>query len=522
MKKAVLFARVSSEKQTYERQLSDLKPLIMKDGYSENEIAIVNYKESATKNDIASRKSIRELKEIIESNPIEQVYVTEVSRLSRRGDVMYGVLALLEEHNIGLVIQTPTLIRTIENGKKNQMAHIILQFLYQVAEAESNIKLERQLSGWKQKQKEGKVLSSVVKFGYSRNKDGYAEIVKEDALIVNEIFDRYIAGESASSLYDRFKHIVNFGNIKHRAGCNRVWRILQDETYIGKNKNFLYPRIITDEKFELARKRRFEKKLVKTKHKYIYYCTGLVKLHNYTMSPTAPICSYWLYNHNGKSWSVNINAIDSLAWLMASMAKTFNGEYDKKENMVNLRKTLDILKKKREGIKNDILSKEKEADRVNTMFQKDRLSEEKYDYLSKKVGEEIKYLEKENEENDIAIIQVEQSLLSCEKEASVAKKLDDIYSIVDDNLRRDIIKETIKSINLTEIGKAHYYINFEYVNPANNRNQTFEYITQGRYVHLYDKDGQDFTSIIEKRIDSRKVTARKKAEKASNLRSKPL
>lgn len=522
MKKAVLFARVSTEKQTYERQLSDLQPLMHGDGYADADIAIVNYKESATKNDIASRKSIRELKEIIEKNPIEQVYVTEVSRLSRRGDVMYSVLALLEEHNIGLVIQTPTLIRTIENGKKNQMAHIILQFLYQVAEAESNIKLERQVSGYNQKKKEGKLLCSRVIFGYRKDKDGYAEIVEKDAIIVNEMFDRYISGESAASLYERYKHIVDFGNVKYKTGCNRVWRILQDETYIGKNKQLRYPRIVSDEKFEQARERRLNKRLVKTKHKYVCYCSGLVRINGEAMTPNSASCAYVLYSPEKKtSWRVNINAIDSLVWLKASFSKSLNGQLKKRQNMVKLRKTIETLKQKKEGIKRDIEAKEKEAERINVMFQKDRLTEEKYDYLAKKVEGEMKYLEKEYDENELAIIQVDQALSAAEKDEGFASKADSILGITDDELRRDIVKETIKAVNVTQIEKKRYKIEIVY-NSSLQANSTFEYVAIGRYVYLYDEDGQDYTPIIENRIESLSVRKRKMAQNASNLRSKPL
>ena len=140
MAKAVIFVRVSSSSQDYTRQIEDLKPLVIKDGYSMDEVAIIKHKESAIKNDIYNRKSISELKDLIAGNPIEACYVTEISRLSRRGDVMYSVLALLEEKHISLVVQQPTLLRTYENGKPNAMAHVVIAFLSQVAQQETELK----------------------------------------------------------------------------------------------------------------------------------------------------------------------------------------------------------------------------------------------------------------------------------------------------------------------------------------------------------------------------------------------
>ena len=52
MYKAVLFARVSTKKQSFNRQRLDLLPLMYEDGYSDEEIKIIEYKESAIKNDI--------------------------------------------------------------------------------------------------------------------------------------------------------------------------------------------------------------------------------------------------------------------------------------------------------------------------------------------------------------------------------------------------------------------------------------------------------------------------------------
>lgn len=47
--KAVIFARVSSIQQEYDRQISDLMPVVKADGYKGDEIYIIKYKESATK-----------------------------------------------------------------------------------------------------------------------------------------------------------------------------------------------------------------------------------------------------------------------------------------------------------------------------------------------------------------------------------------------------------------------------------------------------------------------------------------
>ena len=48
--KAIMFVRVSSNAQDFERQKTALLPLIKSDGYADNEIAILEHKHSATNN----------------------------------------------------------------------------------------------------------------------------------------------------------------------------------------------------------------------------------------------------------------------------------------------------------------------------------------------------------------------------------------------------------------------------------------------------------------------------------------
>ena len=155
--KAIMFVRVSSNAQDFERQKTALLPLIKSDGYADNEIAIVEHKESATKNDFNSRQSLQELQNYINTCNIQNVYVHEISRLARRSDVMYKVMALLEEHKICLVCATPTLLRTIENGVPNPVAHMMFAFLSQVAQSEMEQKNIRTATGRAQKLKEGKI-----------------------------------------------------------------------------------------------------------------------------------------------------------------------------------------------------------------------------------------------------------------------------------------------------------------------------------------------------------------------------
>ena len=148
VKKAIIFARSSSNQQDYTYQINQLTKLAHSDGYTDSQIAVIAYKESASKNDISKRVSIEELNSLIEQFPIEQVYVTEISRLARRDDVLMQVLATLNQHEIALVSTQPMLLRTFEkiNGvwTKNPTTDLIIKVLSYCAEQEIKFKDFRQ------------------------------------------------------------------------------------------------------------------------------------------------------------------------------------------------------------------------------------------------------------------------------------------------------------------------------------------------------------------------------------------
>ena len=83
MKKAVLFVRVSTEKQTLESQIEALKRTAFIDGYSDSDLIVIAKKESGVKLKESEREGLNELKSVIIENDVDCVYIFELSRLSR-------------------------------------------------------------------------------------------------------------------------------------------------------------------------------------------------------------------------------------------------------------------------------------------------------------------------------------------------------------------------------------------------------------------------------------------------------
>ena len=103
MAKAILLIRVSSAGQSYEQQTKDLKEFAVKDGYDENDLIIIETKESARKLSEEERLGLNEMKEAIQKDPsIDCVYCREINRIGRRYDVLtsmkWGFSASLSSH----------------------------------------------------------------------------------------------------------------------------------------------------------------------------------------------------------------------------------------------------------------------------------------------------------------------------------------------------------------------------------------------------------------------------------------
>lgn len=508
MKKAVIFTRVSSLKQDFDRQISDLKPLTKKDGYKENEIAYITHKESATKNNIQNRKSIAELKDLIDNNPIECVYITEISRLARRNDVLYNILSLLEEKKICLVVQNPTEIRTFKNGKPNPEAMLIINFMSYLAIQESEIKIERVKSGVRQKQAEGKITASKVKFGYDRDKNNKPAINEQQAEAVRDIYSMYLNGNTVGQIWQKYDGTGLFPMLTKVTGRSRMIKILKDKTYIGDNAIIKYPAIVDNQLFESVQQR-LKDKTTRTREdtKVIYFCKNLIKYGDRAMTPELGKKAYTYDDRiNGKRYSINVNVIDSLAKNEACNALASMNQKDAKARKKNASERLKMVEMKLSQIGTTLEELEAEKDRLNYQFQKGRLSEDKYEFSYTKVEEEIAHVY--NEKEELTNTQLQLKNILSKKNFSHMEGVKNYYSllnITDPIQCQSLVRESVREIQVSQLEKGRYKIEFNFIDESLNTPSWFEYTVRGWKIQLYkhygdDLDVEDYTNCWEKRI----------------------
>jgi DNA invertase Pin-like site-specific DNA recombinase len=141
----LIYSRVSSESQDNQRQIFNLKTVAQQKGW--NVRRTFQEKISGTIKS-ASRNEFKALLDYIDKIPVEVVMVSEISRVGRRVVDILNFVELLHEKGIALYIQQFNML-TLENGKENPIAKMLLQMLSIGAEMENNQRKIRQIEGIK-------------------------------------------------------------------------------------------------------------------------------------------------------------------------------------------------------------------------------------------------------------------------------------------------------------------------------------------------------------------------------------
>lgn len=145
MIKAVIFCRVSTKVQDYQRQLNDLTELATLKGWSVEQ-SFCETISGATSN--AKRKELIAMLDYIAKNNIEKVLVTELSRLGRDTLQVLEVIEILNEARVSLYIQNYNIETLMPDGKINAMSQFLVTILAEVAKMERRTIRERMESGY--------------------------------------------------------------------------------------------------------------------------------------------------------------------------------------------------------------------------------------------------------------------------------------------------------------------------------------------------------------------------------------
>ena len=144
MEKVVILARVSTDKQDYERQVNELTDYCRKMDW-EVEKVFTNKVSGAKKNE--EREEIQELISYVNSNQIQRVVCLEISRMGRNTLEALKIIQILNEHKVSLYVKNYNLETLDSEGRVNPVASLICTILLEVAAMERLTIKERMASG---------------------------------------------------------------------------------------------------------------------------------------------------------------------------------------------------------------------------------------------------------------------------------------------------------------------------------------------------------------------------------------
>lgn len=175
--KAIIYARVSTAGQDYDRQLAELKQYAARMGY--DVVKTFSEKISGTKK-LEERQAMTELLNYVEINKVDKVLIYECSRLSRRAVDFLSIIEIFNEKKISLYIHQNGLETLLPNGKINPIATLVLGILAQFNGMERSLIRSRMESGYNNFRNNGGVVGR--KTGYRKTNEQmileYAEEIK--------------------------------------------------------------------------------------------------------------------------------------------------------------------------------------------------------------------------------------------------------------------------------------------------------------------------------------------------------
>jgi len=308
VKKAAIYARVSTEKQNKERtiesQLEDLRRFCKE----KNLVLVKEYVDDGWSGETLARPALDQLRDDASKGFFDVVCIHSPDRLARK--FIYQGLVIEELKKKG--IEVLFLNRRISDTPEDQL---LLGVQGLIAEYEKAKILERTRRGRLHKAREKGIVGHVPPYGYkyfkkTPEREGYFEIDEKEAEVVKLIFDLYIR---LQSLHQVKKELYRRG-IKTRKGSliwadSTIQRILRNEAYTGRgyyNKTqavevetgkkyrrtpktgrrlrdkrewipVKFPKIIEKEKFMLVQKLLEKRFKPFGKAKRFYLLSGLVK-----------------------------------------------------------------------------------------------------------------------------------------------------------------------------------------------------------------------------------------------------
>lgn len=467
--KAIILSRVSSEQQTLEQQTEAVRNKVLNDGYLDEDIIIIEDKESAIKLSEEERNGLNRMKEYIENDSsINAVYLYEISRLSRRQAVLFSIRDYLLEHNIQLVCMNPDIKLLDENGKMSFAASMLFSIFTSMSESEMELKKVRMMRGRRHNISIGKIGSGRPPFGYTINRDKYYVIDPEQSEIVKRFFLQYSKGDTTiKAIAQELKEEGLFPNTSLDTLQQNLLKWLESDHYIGIKP---YPQIISKSLFEKVQSvRQKRKQAPKKKHNHRFLLKGLI----YDEKSKRPLCGWYggdgyiLTHCNDEGMMIKRKLIDPIVW---EYAKSLYRQHIMNPTIFKrqLKKTLEVIGKKIDTINAEIKSIRAKIDKVEERMIFGNLSSKRGDELIESLKEDLSDKERRLLELTNETIEKQHQLM----DAEIRDEINEEEMSLEDKIA--LVQKVVKKITIIRTKKLTSQISI--FNHINNTVSVYEII----------------------------------------------
>lgn len=490
----VFFLRVSTASQQLESQFDELWSYYSSaDNLNRDAIKVIEYKESGVRLSEEDRLGITELKRIAESQGVDTIYTSELSRIARSEKVLWSLIDYLTVNKIQLKCLNPSF--TLLNDERDEIkfeSRLMVSTFGTLATQEAIEKKRRFARGKARKAKEGKYNGGAIPYGYRIDADLDNLIVIDEegeGKIVREIFNLYEGGMSqmqiAKEMYERgvpsraVRTTKRFTvSLVHQILTNRL---LTGQPIKGKQASYerVYPMIITPEQFERCRKIAEGNNTKVDKSKRVYYAHSLIECtqcrRKFTGTGNKGYYHCWDAHYayrdlNGMADTprctnrlcISTNVMDSLLW---ELAKDYEANFilsSSQECLIECQRAKSVLEEKLEAVE---VRRQAVEEKMDTLLDAYAEGMKKERYLARKaiILEEQKQIDADEANFKSQILKYESLIaemtnkeaVNLDTDEGIEEFIDDcdgvwdrVSSITDDNERSQIIHKFIEKVTV--------------------------------------------------------------------------
>ena len=208
--KAIIYGRVSTQNQSFDRQQQELKEYCLKENL---EVVGEYFEIESGVHEV--RTELTNMFNQLENESIDYVVIWEISRLGRTNEIINSINRI-HKTGCGLISRKESIKTNVKDENGLIMANLLITFLSGINTFELSTFKHRSMSGLKRNVKKGGVVGSL-NFPYGYKSENKMLVINEDeAYWIRQMFDLCLKGYGTTKI----AQYLNMNNVQTRREIN--------------------------------------------------------------------------------------------------------------------------------------------------------------------------------------------------------------------------------------------------------------------------------------------------------------